>query len=207
MFYATTAGGFHEHPVPINDYTRGQALQVLTIVDRAIETGFLAAAPAERACTWCDFRPVCGPREEERVQRKAKDKLADLEALRSMPLLREFTDVGLGILADVSQQKSVGRGTYAFRGGDPSEALYFVAKGTLQLVPRDGGAALGEVTAGDTLGGFSLLMGAVLRSAQAPGLLGLCHPLGALVMARIMIRSIRRGTARIEWKNRTYTHA
>jgi len=82
-----------------------------------------------------------------------------LEALRSMPLLREFTDVGLGILADVSQQKSVGRGTYAFRGGDPSEALYFVAKGTLQLVPRDGGAALGEVTAGDTLGGFSLLMG------------------------------------------------
>ena len=53
-----------------------------------------------------------------------------LEALRSMPLLREFTDVGLGILADVSQQKSVGRGTYAFRGGDPSEALYFVAKGT-----------------------------------------------------------------------------
>ena len=40
--------------------------------------------PAERACTWCDFRPVCGPREEERVKRKAKDRLADLEALRSM---------------------------------------------------------------------------------------------------------------------------
>ena len=53
--------------IPINDYTRGQGLQVLTIVDRAVEPGFLAAAPAERACTWCDFRPVCGPREEERV--------------------------------------------------------------------------------------------------------------------------------------------
>ena len=84
LFYSTTAGGFVEHEIPINDYTRGQGLQVLTIIDRAVELGFLPAAPAERACTWCDFRPVCGPREEERVERKAKDKLADLEALRSM---------------------------------------------------------------------------------------------------------------------------
>ena len=84
LFYSTTAGGFVEHEIPINDYTRGQGLQVLTIVDRAIEQGFLPAAPAERACTWCDFRPVCGPREEERTGKKAADRLADLEALRSM---------------------------------------------------------------------------------------------------------------------------
>ncbi len=84
LFYSTTAGGFGEKEIDINDYTRGQGLQVLTIIDRAVELGFLPAAPAERACTWCDFRPVCGPREEERVERKAKDKLADLEALRSM---------------------------------------------------------------------------------------------------------------------------
>ena len=56
---------------------RAQGLQVLEIVDRAVEQGFLAAAPAERACTWCDFRPVCGPREEERAARKAQDRLAD----------------------------------------------------------------------------------------------------------------------------------
>jgi ATP-dependent helicase/nuclease subunit B len=56
----------------------------LTIIDRAIETGGLAAAPDERACTWCDFRPVCGPREEERIGRKAPGRLADLEALRAM---------------------------------------------------------------------------------------------------------------------------
>ena len=49
-----------------------------------VETGFLPAAPSERACTWCDFRPVCGPREEERTKRKARERLADLEALRSM---------------------------------------------------------------------------------------------------------------------------
>jgi hypothetical protein len=84
LFYATTVGGFADHTIPINDYTRQQGLQVLTIIDRAVETGFLAAAPDERACTWCDFRPVCGPREEERVGRKAADKLADLAALRSM---------------------------------------------------------------------------------------------------------------------------
>jgi hypothetical protein len=84
LFYSTTAGGFIEHEIPINDYTRGQGLQVLTIIDRSVELGFMPAAPAERACTWCDFRPVCGPREAERVERKAKEKLADLEALRSM---------------------------------------------------------------------------------------------------------------------------
>jgi ATP-dependent helicase/nuclease subunit B len=84
LFYCTTAGGFIEHEIPVNDYTRGQGLQALTIIDRAVEQGFLVAAPADRACTWCDFRPVCGPREEERTKRKPADKLGDLEALRSM---------------------------------------------------------------------------------------------------------------------------
>jgi len=84
LFYATTAGGFADHTIEINDYTRDQGLQVLTIIDRGVETGFLAAAPDERSCTWCDFRPVCGPREEERTRRKARERLADLDALRSM---------------------------------------------------------------------------------------------------------------------------
>ncbi len=78
-------------------------------------------------------------------------------ALRASVLLREFTDVGIRIIAEAVQQKSVGRETYAFRGGDPSDALYFLAKGTLQLFPRDGGAVLGELTGGDTLGGIALL--------------------------------------------------
>ena len=84
LFYSTTVGGFAECPIEINDYSRGQGLEVLTIIDRAVEHGFLPAAPAARACTWCDFRSVCGPREEERVARKNHDKLADLEALRAM---------------------------------------------------------------------------------------------------------------------------
>jgi CRISPR/Cas system-associated exonuclease Cas4 (RecB family) len=84
LFFSTTAGGFAEHTIALDEYSRGQGLQVLATIDRAVEMGFLPAAPLERACTWCDFRPVCGPREEERVGRKADDKLADLKALRSM---------------------------------------------------------------------------------------------------------------------------
>jgi hypothetical protein len=84
LFYATTAGGFAEHRIALNEYARRQGLQVLEIVDRAIDQGFLPAAPQKDACRWCDFRPVCGPREEQRVARKSPDRMADLDALRSM---------------------------------------------------------------------------------------------------------------------------
>jgi CRISPR/Cas system-associated exonuclease Cas4 (RecB family) len=84
LFYCTTAGGFASFPIPIDTYNRRQGIEVLEIVDRAIEQGFLVAAPAERACTYCDFRPVCGPNEPERIKRKAKDRLGDLLALREM---------------------------------------------------------------------------------------------------------------------------
>ena len=83
-YYATTVGGFVDKEIPIDGYARAQGLQVLAIIDRAVETGFLAAAPDERACTWCDFRPVCGPRVEQRTAGKARDRIADLEALRGM---------------------------------------------------------------------------------------------------------------------------
>lgn len=79
-------------------------------------------------------------------------------ALRAATLLRDFTDVGLKILADFAVERSVGRGTYAFRGGDASATLAFVVRGTLQLLPREGGSSLGEVTAGDAVGGMSLLV-------------------------------------------------
>lgn len=79
-------------------------------------------------------------------------------ALRAATLLRDFTDVGLKIIGDFAAERTVGRGTYAFRAGDASDALAFVIRGTLQLMPRDGGAPLGEVTAGDAVGGMALLV-------------------------------------------------
>jgi hypothetical protein len=61
-------------------------VEVLEIIDRAVETGFLAPAPAEKACSWCDFLAVCGPNAERRVSRfKAQEPLADLLDLRRKP--------------------------------------------------------------------------------------------------------------------------
>ncbi len=81
------------------------------------------------------------------------------DALRVAPLLRDFTDVGLRILAAATIQRSVGRGTYAMRAGDPADGLSIVARGTLQLRARDGSESLGEILVGDALGGVGLLAG------------------------------------------------
>jgi ATP-dependent helicase/DNAse subunit B len=80
--YCTTAGGFTEHAVPINDRTRRAGIEVLEIIDRAVETGMLPPAPNERACRWCDFLSVCGPEQERRANRKSKSEIADLIELR-----------------------------------------------------------------------------------------------------------------------------
>ena len=79
--------------------------------------------------------------------------------LRGSLLLREFSDVGVRILAEACEERSVGRGTYAFRAGEPSTALCFIGRGTLQLQVREGGQALGELKTGDTLGNLALLGG------------------------------------------------
>jgi RecB family exonuclease len=85
LFFCTAAGGFTEHPVELNDANRRAGLEALEIIDRAIELGVLPPAPAERACTWCDFRPVCGPDEPRHVAHKPADLLGDLAMLREMP--------------------------------------------------------------------------------------------------------------------------
>jgi len=85
LFYCTSAGSFHSHEIPLNEQTREAGLEVLQVVDRAIERGFLAPTPTEEACGRCDFRPVCGPDMFHRVLRKPQNELADLLALRSRP--------------------------------------------------------------------------------------------------------------------------
>jgi ATP-dependent helicase/nuclease subunit B len=85
LFYCTSAGGFADHDIPMTDANRRLGLEALEIIDRAIELGFLPAAPGPKACTWCDFRGVCGPDEPRRVAVKPSEKLGDLEALRELP--------------------------------------------------------------------------------------------------------------------------
>jgi CRISPR/Cas system-associated exonuclease Cas4 (RecB family) len=85
LFYCTAAGGFTERVIPLTDGSRRAGLEALEVIDRAMELGFLPPAPDDRACTWCDFRPVCGPDEPRHVARKQTDPLGDLFALREMP--------------------------------------------------------------------------------------------------------------------------
>lgn len=82
LYYCTRNGGFADRVVPMTEEARARGPQVLGLIDRAIEVGFLPAAPRQRACMICDFRDVCGPLEETRVTHKDQPRLDALRALR-----------------------------------------------------------------------------------------------------------------------------
>jgi len=83
--YCTTAGGFTEHTVSIDERTRAMGIEALEIIDRAVELGMLPPAPAEKACAFCDFLSVCGPNQERRARRKSRKEISDLIELRGRP--------------------------------------------------------------------------------------------------------------------------
>lgn len=85
LFYCTTPGGFQPYEIPLIGDAPGRGIEVLEIVDRAIENGLLAARPAHEACKWCDFKVVCGRGEEQRTRRKDAKLFSDLDALRKLP--------------------------------------------------------------------------------------------------------------------------
>jgi ATP-dependent helicase/nuclease subunit B len=84
LYFCTSAGGFAELVVPLDDRARTAAVQVAKTIGEAVALPFLPAAPAKDECALCDYRPVCGPHEERRLARKAK-KLEALLALREAP--------------------------------------------------------------------------------------------------------------------------
>jgi hypothetical protein len=91
LFYCTRDGGFTDRVVRMDEGARATGMQILESVDDAIARGFLPAAPRPRAgarpgaCDICDFRPVCGPDEERRSQRKDRTALAALQRVRGLP--------------------------------------------------------------------------------------------------------------------------
>ena len=87
LYYCTSAGGFEKVRVPLDDDARAAAHMVAKTVSDALVKGFLPAAPnvekkGYSACTWCDFRPVCGPYEEIRTKKKPQGPLKVLAELR-----------------------------------------------------------------------------------------------------------------------------
>ncbi len=84
LFYCTQRGGYKEMVVRLNDQSRHHVGRILAIVEEAVATGFLPAAPALDACGRCDYKPVCGPYEYERSRRKSA-RLEPLHEIRRMP--------------------------------------------------------------------------------------------------------------------------
>ena len=85
------AGGFADHPIPLNDANRAQRPRGAgdhRSRDRARAS--CRRRPPERACTWCDFRPVCGPRRAAPRPRTSRgqarrSRSAEGEAMRTTP--------------------------------------------------------------------------------------------------------------------------
>ncbi len=84
LYYCTQRGGFRVIEIPLEPGTRKMMEWILDTIDKAVATGFLPAAPRKNACTWCDYRPVCGPYEELRVGRKPQEPLKDLHDMREL---------------------------------------------------------------------------------------------------------------------------
>lgn len=87
LYYCTSTGGFEKVAVPLDDSARAAARMVAKTVGDALARGFLPAAPkiekkGAGACTWCDFRRVCGPYEEIRTRKKPQAPLKVLDVLR-----------------------------------------------------------------------------------------------------------------------------
>jgi ATP-dependent helicase/nuclease subunit B len=85
LYYCTADGEYTERYVLPEAPARAHAATALQVIDRAIEQGFLPAAPVKDACDRCNYRVVCGPHEGLRVSRKRDDRLADLKSLRELP--------------------------------------------------------------------------------------------------------------------------
>jgi CRISPR/Cas system-associated exonuclease Cas4 (RecB family) len=85
LYYCTSAGGFEEVVIPLNEEARRAVGVVADVIGKALKEGFLPAAPEPGACEYCDYRVVCGPYEEMRTARKSPERLTALRVLRRLP--------------------------------------------------------------------------------------------------------------------------
>ena len=92
FFYCTADGGFIERCIPLDPIARQSAEFVLRTIDDGIAAPFLAAAPREDACVYCDFQEVCGPYEEIRFARKKEISRARAAESHEGPGLMKLLD-------------------------------------------------------------------------------------------------------------------
>jgi CRISPR/Cas system-associated exonuclease Cas4 (RecB family) len=85
LFFCTQRGDFSTIQIPLDTQSRQRVARVLETIGRFVKDGFLPAAPQSGACVVCDYRPVCGPYEEQRSKRKLPDRLEPLINIRNLP--------------------------------------------------------------------------------------------------------------------------
>jgi ATP-dependent helicase/nuclease subunit B len=88
LFYATQRGGYQQMGILVSDKARQFLAKLLQNIDASICSGFLPPVPAEEACSYCDYRLVCGPYEERRIGRhknRRDERLEALTEIRAMP--------------------------------------------------------------------------------------------------------------------------
>jgi len=85
LSYCTQRAGYKVDEIPVTDEARQHLWKVMDSIEESLLQGFVPAAPRADACTYCDYRIVCGPYEEIRIKRKRTDRLRLLEQLRSIP--------------------------------------------------------------------------------------------------------------------------
>jgi RecB family exonuclease len=82
LYYSTIAQNYTAIDVPMHDWTRRRAEHVLEAINQAMVDGEFPAAPREGGCKGCEYLPVCGPYEEERVKVKSQAELKGLKEMR-----------------------------------------------------------------------------------------------------------------------------
>lgn len=84
LFYATQRGEYRQIGINVNARSRAFLAKLLQNVDSSIEGGFLPPVPEKDACGMCDYRPVCGPYEEQRCGRTKHRQDERLEGLHEI---------------------------------------------------------------------------------------------------------------------------
>lgn len=84
--YATQRGGFSTVQIALDDRARGVLAKLLAGIDGMVASGFLPPVPEKDACERCDYRVVCGPYEERRLNQKDRndERLDPLIEIRGM---------------------------------------------------------------------------------------------------------------------------
>ena len=83
LYYCTATGGFSAVETRLDEGARRAAGTVARVIGGALAAASFPRAPAEGACTFCDFVAVCGPDAEERAAGKPRDAaLYELRTLR-----------------------------------------------------------------------------------------------------------------------------